>query len=394
MHLHRVIGGAQIFLVLLAAIALAEAWQELAGRRQVAAAIGATALLLYPMARERAQYLENNAAWGRRNLENYAAERPAIDAVVARAKQRGGRAYAGLAATWGGRFKVGDVPFYAFLSTAQVPTVGFLYHAMALTGDILVRFNDRDLTQYRLFNIQSVIAPAGSPPPSQGLIAEAPAGPFQIFDAPGGGYFDVVDVAAAVTTNRRNFYDVNDRWLASGWPARRRHLLLDWRGSAPPGGPRIAPDAPLPFVASGAPDPRLRLEGAAERRELSRRVRRAPPVVRAVQDDVASELAGLRGWTTATVGDALAGIFGSRGGARPSYRRVPVSARAVETGAGNRWSAAGSAHRTLTAPWRCVRSGGPETHFRAAARVRGRGNSGALTPGDGPSVLVGRSGGA
>ena len=73
---------------------------------------------------------------------------------IARAKQRGGRAYAGLAATWGGRFKVGDVPFYAFLSTAQVPAVGFLYHAMALTGDIMVRFNDRDPTQYRLFNIQ------------------------------------------------------------------------------------------------------------------------------------------------------------------------------------------------------------------------------------------------
>src|SRR5581483_9649150 len=64
MHLHRVIGGAQIFLVLLAAAALAELWDRLPGRGVAAAAI--TVVLFYPMVRERLVYLDNNAEWGQR----------------------------------------------------------------------------------------------------------------------------------------------------------------------------------------------------------------------------------------------------------------------------------------------------------------------------------------
>jgi hypothetical protein len=56
-HLHRVLGGAQVFLVLLAAIGLAAIWRELSRRLHLAAAVGATLLLFYPMVRERGQFL-------------------------------------------------------------------------------------------------------------------------------------------------------------------------------------------------------------------------------------------------------------------------------------------------------------------------------------------------
>jgi hypothetical protein len=256
LHVHRVIGGAQIFLVLLAAIALAEACRELSRRSHFAVAVGLSALLLYPMVLERARNLSNNATWGRRNLEAYASERRDLDAAIASAKQRGGRAYAGLAADWGGRFKVGDVPFYAFLSQAQIPAVSFLYHSMALTGDIMVRFNDWTPAQYRLFNIQTVIAPVNSLAQPPGLLAPREQfGRFQTYEAPGGGYFDLVDAAYAVKTTRANFYDVNDRWLQSDWPAKRTHLLLDFSDSVPAGAARLAADAALPVLASMAPSP-------------------------------------------------------------------------------------------------------------------------------------------
>jgi hypothetical protein len=142
MPLHRIIGGAQVFLALLAAVGLSAIWSALARRRQVAAAVVITALLLYPMVGERARNLANNATWGRTNLVAYAAERTSINAAIATVKERGGRAYAGLAAQWGGKFKVGDVPFYAFFSRANVPAVSFLYHSMSLTSDIMVRFNE------------------------------------------------------------------------------------------------------------------------------------------------------------------------------------------------------------------------------------------------------------
>jgi len=254
MHLHRVIGGAHLFLVLLAAIALGWIWRELASRGQIVAAVAVTAVLLYPVVRERRQYLANNAAWGRRNLQVHAAEQANLDTVMTLTRQRGGRAYAGLAATWGGRFKVGDVPFYAFLSEAQIPTLGFLYHSMALTGDIMVRFNEWSADQIRLFNIRTMIVPAsGQMVIPRFVEPRERVGLFQTFETPGGGYFDLVDVLAAVKVTRRNFYDVNDHWLGSNWLANHTHLLLDFQGNAPSGMSRLDPDAALPFIASPPP---------------------------------------------------------------------------------------------------------------------------------------------
>ena len=242
--LHRLIGGVQAFLVLLAGIGLAALWREAARRWRVAAAAALTLVLLYPMARERAHFLANNAAWGKRSLEAYAANRTSIEAAIANVRERGGRVYPGLAAQWGGKFKIGDVPFYGFLTTAHVPAVAFLYHSMALTGDVMVRFNEMDAGQYRLFGIRSVVAPAqGAVAPF--LVPRAQIGPFRIFDAPGGNYFDVVEVPFAVRTTRDNFYEVNDRWLQSDWVAKRQHLRLDFSDATSPLS-RIGSDAALP----------------------------------------------------------------------------------------------------------------------------------------------------
>ena len=247
MQLHRVIGGAQIFLVLLAAIGLAALWREISRRWHYAAAALATLLLLYPMVRERARNLANDAEWGRKNLAAYAGEQQSLDAAVNAVKERGGRAYSGLAASWGGKFKTGDVPFYAFLSKANVPAVAFLYHSMALTADTMVRFNEWNPSHYRLFNIRTVVAPAGADPVVPPFLMPLDQkGRFRIFDAPGGSYFDLVDVAASVKTTRNNFYDVNDRWLQSDWVLKRAHLRLDRRSDVEPRIARLSPEDALP----------------------------------------------------------------------------------------------------------------------------------------------------
>jgi hypothetical protein len=246
MPLHRVLGGAQVFLVFLGGMGLAALWRA-AARRHVVVTIALTGLLLYPMVRERAQYLANDETWGRANLAAYAGNRAALDSAIAKVQERGGRAYAGLAAAWGAKFQIGYVPFYAFLSEAGVPAVAFLYHAMALTGDIMVRFDERNPEQYRLFNIRSVVAPVANAPPLPAFLTpREQIGPFRIFDAPGAGYFDIVDAPAAVKTTRNTFYDVNARWLESDWVAKKRHLYLDFNRDAPPGTVRLAAEAALP----------------------------------------------------------------------------------------------------------------------------------------------------
>ena len=258
MQLHRVIGGAQIFLVFLAAIGLTETALALWRHRRYGTVALLLAVALYPALADRWKNLSQDATWGRTNLAAYDAAKDSIDAAIAIARQRGGRVYPGLAATWGGKFKVGDVPFHGFLSRAQVPAVAFLYHSMALTSDLMVRFNEGNPNHYRLFNIQTVIAPVqGGPALPPFVIPVAQTGPFRIYAAPGGGYFDLVDVPAAVTTSHNDFFDVNDRWMASDWVALRRHLLLDWSGrglpAAPASLPRISPDSQIPMLPPMTP---------------------------------------------------------------------------------------------------------------------------------------------
>jgi uncharacterized membrane protein len=247
MQLHRIIGGAQIFLVLLAAVALGALWDWLCSRWHFAAAIAVTAILLYPAVKDRTINLRNNADWGVKNLAAYENAKAPLDAAVATAKARGGRVFPGLAASWGGSFKVGNVPFYAFLSESNVPAVAFLYHSMALPGDLMIRFNEWNLSHYRLFNIHTVAAPQGPVPPIPPFLTPiSQTGPFRLFAAPPSSYFDLVDVAGGIKTTRNNFYDVNDRWLQSDWVAKRIHLRLNWPGDDVPKGARFDPDNALP----------------------------------------------------------------------------------------------------------------------------------------------------
>jgi len=139
MQLHRVIGGAHIFLVLLAAIQLSAMWRALSRKIHIAAVALVTVILLFPMVWERERYLANNRTWGYASLTAYEANRAAIDKAVAIARERGGRAFAGLAAGWGGTFKIGDPALYAYLSEARMPALSFMYHSMSLPSEIMTR---------------------------------------------------------------------------------------------------------------------------------------------------------------------------------------------------------------------------------------------------------------
>lgn len=253
LQLHRVIGGAQVFLILLGAVGLGAIWRLSVRRYHLAGAAAAfaiTALLLYPMVAERARYLANNAKWGRANLAAAAVNQQFVKTALNTASMRDGRTYAGLAASWGASFRIGDIPFYAYLSGARIPTLGFLFHSMALTSDVMVRFDERNPNQYRLFNVNTVIAPqrqVSSLPPFLTPINQT--GPLVIMEPPGSGYFgyfDVVDALYSVRVTRDTFYDVADRWLQSGWVGQKQHLVLDLNGTMPSASGRLSPDDPLP----------------------------------------------------------------------------------------------------------------------------------------------------
>jgi hypothetical protein len=230
MQLHRVAAGMQLFAVLLIGVAFGAMW-----RYRRALAIVAAIAVAAPAAVERGRYLANNARWGRENLAAYAGAEPALNAVIGRVREIGGRVYTGVPAGWGGQHKIASVPFFAFLSVRQVPAVAYLYHAMALTAEIQPRLDEWRIGHYQLFGIRSVVAPAGiqtALPPF--WHRDQTIGRFDVFTIPNSGYFDVVDVSEALRVDKSSFYDVNDRWLAGPDVERRRHLLLEIDGSAGP----------------------------------------------------------------------------------------------------------------------------------------------------------------
>lgn len=244
--LHRVLGGAQIFLVILAAIGLAEIWSRLSRRMHPAVAVAATLVLLFPVLRERLQYLDTNAAGLERTVQAMKADRPALDALLTAARQRDGRAFAGLATanSWGPSFHSGAVPMYHVLAAAGVPTVGYLSHTMALTSGVMLGFDERNPAHYRLFDIQSFVVPAKTKYPVPDFLKPGETfGRFQIFETPANGYFDLVDVTAALPVTRDDFLAANASWLKTDGPSTRRHLRLDLSA------------APAPAVSSSPPPP-------------------------------------------------------------------------------------------------------------------------------------------
>lgn len=241
-QLHRFIGGAQWFLLILAGVGLTQLWSLPFRRRwrypALAAAVLTIAVLWFPT-QERRRYLDEGYAWGRENLAAFESNRASIADVVEAARRLGGRAYPGLAGGWGAQLRVGYVPLYAFLSTSHVPAVAFLYHAMALPADVMVRFDETRAEQYRLFDIRSVVADATRALPPF-LRPAGSYGPFRVYQPPpSSGVFDLVEAPYAYAVDSRTFFDVNNAWLQSGWPAARAHLLLDYPGAPTVPRPRI-----------------------------------------------------------------------------------------------------------------------------------------------------------
>jgi hypothetical protein len=129
-----------------------------------------------------------------------------------------------------------------------VPAVSGLFNATSLTSDLIPRIDETNPEHYRLFNIRTMLAP-----PIDGLPGflkrTADFGRFRVFEAPGDGYFAIVDAAAAAQTTRDIFYALCDPWMHSDWPASRRHIWLDFAGDAPKELPRVTPGYLPPAAA-------------------------------------------------------------------------------------------------------------------------------------------------
>jgi hypothetical protein len=124
-----------------------------------------------------------------------------------------------------------------------------MYNGNSLVNDLIPRIDETNPEHYKLFAIRTMVMPPVSGLP-EFLRAAGDYGKYRVAEAPGTGYFGVVDVPVAAAASRENFYALCDPWMHSAWLGQQRYVWLDFAGEAPREMPRVTPGY-LPEMAVG-----------------------------------------------------------------------------------------------------------------------------------------------
>ena len=159
---HRFIGGVHLAAILLVGVGGAVVWGLFAPHRRawqsLAAALVVWAILL-PAYAERADFHRVNDVLMRRSMAAISADGDATDILTTLESLPPGRIYAGLPTNWGQAMAIADIPFYNLLTFEGLESVT-PSESLTLNGDLLWDFDERDASDYELFNVRYVVAPA------------------------------------------------------------------------------------------------------------------------------------------------------------------------------------------------------------------------------------------
>lgn len=248
LFLHRLVGGVDIFAILLIGIGGAWLWEiaRASSSRARLVAVGAASLLLFaPALVERWSYYAQNAVWMRDTQAALDADSDARTILAALGQQPQGRAYAGLRSNWGETLNFGipfkSVRFYDLLSHNGLDAVEPPNQSLSLNADLLWEFNDQDLSHYRLFNVDYVIAPrtVRFPPELRTLTTTAK---YVLYAAPGRGYGEYAAIARSESASTQaDLFARELAWLRSGDAARWAFTRYEYSSAG-------SSSAPLPIA--------------------------------------------------------------------------------------------------------------------------------------------------
>ena len=256
LYLHRLVGGVDLFAILLMGIGGAWLWDlvRVSTSRGRLAALGiASLLLLVPALAERWSYYTQNADWMRRTQAALDADADARTILAALGRQPQGRVYAGLRSNWGQTLDFGipfnSVRFYNLLADYELDAVAPPNQSFSLNADLLWEFNDQDLSHYRLFNVDYVIAPRTVTFPSE-LRALATTSRYVLYAAPGRGYAEYAAITRRESAStQQDLFARELAWFRGGDAASWAFTRFDYRTTAPADVPVPIADCPAGHIA-------------------------------------------------------------------------------------------------------------------------------------------------
>lgn len=256
LFLHRLVGGVDIFAILLMGTGGAWLWDLLRtstsrGRLMVMGL--ATLVLFAPALAERWSYYAQNAQWMQQTEAALDADTDARTILAALGQQPQGRVYAGLPANWGKSLDFGipfnSVRFYNLLADRGLDAVAPPNQSLSLNADMLWEFNDQDLSHYRLFNVDYVIAPSALALPPE-LRVLATTSKYVLYVAPGRGYAEYAAIVRSeAPSTQADLFARGLAWLRGGEAARWAFTRYDYGTAAATDVPLPIPDCPTGRIA-------------------------------------------------------------------------------------------------------------------------------------------------
>jgi len=254
--LHRFIGSMEIFAILLMGLGgawvwdLSRAWTS----RGRLLAFGAASLVLFaPAFAERWSYYSQNTDWMRQTEAALDSDGDARTILAALGREPQGRVYAGLRANWGQSLDFGipfnSVRFYNLLAHYDLDAVAPPVESFSFNADLLWEFNDQDLSHYRLFNVDYVIAPRTVTFPPE-LRVLASTSKYVLYAAPGRGYAEYAAITQGEpVATKPELFTKKLAWLRGGNAAQWTFTRYDYRTTALADASFPIADCPLGRVA-------------------------------------------------------------------------------------------------------------------------------------------------
>lgn len=236
LHLHRFIGGFQLWAIMLTGAGLSLFWQwmeknlikGLSFRSYLLVGI-AFLLLLTPVLSERAYFYEQNSQWKKETQNAFLSKSNELSEINKTLNNvPPGRIYAGIYSDFGHTpdYQIGFVPLYAVFPQLGIDSFGYAYSGLDLLTDVRLHFDNTKPEQYNLFNIRYVLLHnTWTAPDYYTKIKQFED--YTLYQVPTTGYFDLVDAPAIFYGDKYSFYYPNSKWLFSSLPNLKQHPIIE-----------------------------------------------------------------------------------------------------------------------------------------------------------------------